>query len=63
MPWMDLEIITLSEVSQTRISYDNITYMWNQKKYDPNEFVYKTEIQTHKENKLILANKESDGER
>ena len=44
MPWMDLEIITLSEVSQTRISYDNITYMWNQKKYDPNEFVYKTEI-------------------
>ena len=30
MPWMDPEIITLSEVSQTRISQD-ITYMWNQK--------------------------------
>ena len=44
MPWMDLEIITLSEVSQIRISYDNITYMWNQKKNDANEFVYKTEI-------------------
>ena len=26
--WMDLEIITLSEVSQRQISYD-ITYMWN----------------------------------
>ena len=63
MPWMDLEIITLSEVSQIRISYDNITYMWNQKKNDANEFVYKTEIQTHKENKLMLANKESGGER
>ena len=31
--WMDLEIIILSEVSQTerQISYD-ITYMWNLKK-------------------------------
>ena len=29
--WMDLEIITLSEVCQRLISYD-ITYMWNLKK-------------------------------
>ena len=29
--WMDLEIITLSEVSQRQISYD-IIYMWNLKK-------------------------------
>ena len=29
--WMDLEIITLSEVSQRQMSYD-ITYMWNLKK-------------------------------
>ena len=27
---MDLEIITLSEVNQTKIAYD-ITYMWNLK--------------------------------
>ena len=31
--WMDLEIITLSEVSQTeKDKYHDITYMWNLKK-------------------------------
>ena len=42
--WMELEIITLSEISQTgkEISYD-ITYMWNLKKKDTNELIYKTE--------------------
>ena len=48
--WMDLEIITLSEVSQTerQISYD-ITYMWNLKN-DTNELIYKieTDSQTSK---------------
>ena len=39
--WMDLEIITLSEVSQRQIPYD-ITYMWNLK-YDTNELIYKIE--------------------
>ena len=29
--WMDLEIIILSEVSQTQVSYDT-AYMWNLKK-------------------------------
>ena len=41
--WMDLEIIILSEVSQTekrQISYD-ITYMWNLR-YDTSELIYKT---------------------
>ena len=40
--WMDLEIIILSEVSQTerQISYD-ITYMWNLKQKDINELIYK----------------------
>ena len=28
--WMDLETVILSEVSQTKTSYD-ITYMWNLK--------------------------------
>ena len=43
--WMALEIIILSEVSQTekrQISYD-ITYMWNLKKNDINELICKTE--------------------
>ena len=40
--WMDLEIITLSEVSQRQISYD-ITYMRNLQKNDTNELIYKTE--------------------
>ena len=42
--WMGLEIIVLSEVSQTerQMSYD-ITYMWNLKN-DTNELIYKTEI-------------------
>ena len=43
---MDLEIIILSEQSQTEkekeISCD-IAYMWNLKKNDTNELVYKTE--------------------
>ena len=62
MPWMDLEIITLSEVSQTRISYDNITYMWNQKNMMQMNLLTKQKYRL-KENKLMLANKESDGER
>ena len=41
--WMELEIVVLSEVSQTRerqIPY--ITYIWNLK-YATNEPIYKTE--------------------
>ena len=36
--WIDLEIVILSEVSQTEgeISYD-ILFMWNPKKNDTNE--------------------------
>ena len=40
--WMNLEIILLSEVSQTE-KYYVITYMRNQKN-DRNELTYKTEI-------------------
>ena len=39
--WMDLEITTLSEVSQTEKD-KYITYMWNLK-YDTNGLIYKTE--------------------
>ena len=40
--WMNLEIIILSEVRETEISY-NILYMQNLKRNDINEFTYKTE--------------------
>ena len=41
--WMDLEIIILSEVSQTeRQISSHITYTWNLKN-DTNELIYKTE--------------------
>ena len=42
--WMDLEIVILSEMSdrEREISYD-ITYMWNIKRNDINELIYKTE--------------------
>ena len=41
--WMNLEIIILSEVSQTeKDKYHDIAYMQNLKKSDTNELVYKT---------------------
>ena len=42
--WMDLEIVILSEVSQTEreISYDT-PYMRTLKRNDTNELIYKTE--------------------
>ena len=42
--WMDLEIIILSEVSQTerQVSHDTI-HMWNFYKNDTNELICKTE--------------------
>ena len=53
--WMDLEVIILSEVSQTerQISCD-ITYMWNLKN-DTSELIYKTETdsQTQKTNSWL----------
>ena len=38
--WTDIEIIIVSEATQTKI---DITYMWNFLKYT-NELIYKTEI-------------------
>ena len=41
--WMDLEIILLSEVSQTeRGKYHDITFMWDLN-YDQNELIYEIE--------------------
>ena len=47
--WIQLQIIILSEVKSEResqISYD-ITYMWNLK-YETNELIYKTDLQTQR---------------
>ena len=44
MPWMDLEILMLSEVRERQI-YD-ITYIWNLKKNGIKELIYKTEIES-----------------
>ena len=43
-----------------QISYD-IIYMWNQKKNGTNELIYKTEIVTDVENKLMVT-REDGGE-
>ena len=60
---MDLDIIILSSSKSDRerkIPYD-ITYMWNLK-YDTNELIYKTEIDSDIENKLMVAKGEMGGE-
>ena len=52
--WMDLEIVILSEVSQTEgeISYDT-PYMWNLKRNDTSELTKQRE--TDLENELMVA--------
>ena len=61
--WIDLEIIILGEVSQRekQIPYD-ITCRWNLK-YDTNELIYKTEIdsQTQKTNLQLPKRKRERG--
>jgi len=43
--WMDLDIIILREVSQTKTNIICITNMWNLIfKNDTNELIYETEI-------------------
>ena len=51
--WMDIEIITLSEVRERQIPYD-ITYMWNLK-YDTNEHIYKTGTDSDIESKFMVT--------
>ena len=45
---MDLEIIRLSEVSQTKTNTIQFSYMWNLK-YDTNEVIYETKKNSHRE--------------
>ena len=54
---MDIEIITLSEVSQTGKDKYDATAMWNLKKNDTNELIYKPEIDSQTD--LGVTNGES----
>ena len=45
--WMDLEIVILSEVSQTeKEKYCMASYMWNLKRNCTNELIYERDSQT-----------------
>jgi len=54
---LDIETVIQSEVRQRQISYDT-AYMWNLKN-GTNELIYKTEIVTYVENKLMVSKEES----
>ena len=43
--WMQLEIITLTEVRNRKTNAYDITYMWKLK-YDENELIYETETES-----------------
>ena len=51
--WMDIEIIVLSEVSQTQIPYD-IAYMWDLKRMIHMNLLIKQK-QTHRHKKLTVT--------
>ena len=58
---MEQEIRILSEMSDTEreISY-NITYMWNLKKNDTNELIYKIEIDSQTQKTSLWLSKEEE---
>ena len=59
--WMDLDIIIVIEVSQTKTRSYNITHMWNLK-YGTSELIY--EIDSDTETKLMVPKGEKgEGER
>ena len=59
--WMDLEIIILSEVSESdRDTYHDISYMWNLKN-NTNELLYKTDSQTKKTNSWLPKGRDKVG--
>ena len=59
--WVDLEIIILSKVNQAEKGKCHMISLYELKKYDTNELIYKTEIdpQTYKTN--LWLSKEDEG--
>ena len=55
--WRDLEITILSKVSQTKIYHLYV----ESKKYGTNELIYKTEMDSKTENKLMVIKGERGG--
>ena len=62
--WMDIEIIILTEISQTekdRYTYINITYMWNRKKGYKWTYLQNRNRLKDIENKLMVTKGDSSG--
>ena len=61
--WMQLEIITVSEVSQKEKDTYHITYIRNLR-YDTNEHIYETKTYRHRltENRFVVAKGKGVGE-
>ena len=55
--WVEQEIIIQSKFRERQIPNDT-TYIWNLKS-DTKELIYKTEIDSDTENKLMVAKRES----
>ena len=53
--WMQLKIIILSEVRQTKTKYHMISLIYGILKNDTNELIYKTETDSQTENKLMVS--------
>ena len=59
---MDLEIITLSDGSQTETNTKQFSYTWNPK-YDTNELIYETKKKNSDiENRFVVAKEEGKWE-
>ena len=58
---MDLETITLSDVSQTRQTSYDITCIWDPKKNGTNEILYKVETDSQHRKKFMATKGERRG--
>ena len=59
---MDLEMITLSEISQRKVNIIWYCLYVESKKKETNEFIYKIEMHSHIENKHMATKGDSDRE-
>ena len=60
--WRDLEMIILSKISQKeKFKYHLISHMWNLKKNDTNELIYKMEIESKMQKTNIRSPRGDEG--